>query len=41
MKLAWLVWRYEDDDEPVIQFSEPDRGWYCKVVPIVYAEIQT
>ncbi len=39
MKLAWLVWEYEDSKEPVIMFSEPGM-WYPKVVPIVYAEIQ-
>lgn len=41
MKLAWLVWRYEEDKDnfPEIRFAEPEEGWYYKVIPIVYAEI--
>lgn len=38
MKLAWLVWAYEETQGPDIHFSEPN-GWAFKVVPIVYAEI--
>lgn len=38
MKLAWLVWRWEDSRRPEIVFTEPDRHNF-KVVPIVYAEI--
>lgn len=38
MKLAWLVWEYEDDTLPAIHFVEPDR-WHHKVVPIVYTEV--
>ena len=39
MKLAWLIWRYEDETEPEIVFQEPNR-FIHKVTPIVYAEIQ-
>lgn len=38
MKLAWLVWRDIEDDEPEIRFTEPDRYNY-RVVPIVYQEL--
>lgn len=42
MKLAWIVWRYNDIDTPEIWFTEPDRlCHFLKVVPIVYAEIMT
>lgn len=41
MKLAWLVYRYEDDPNHCeIQLGEPERWLYYKVIPIVYAEIQ-
>jgi len=39
MKLAWLVWEFDDDREPRIVFENPDR-WYHRVVPIVYAVIE-
>ncbi len=39
MKLAWLVWRYEDD-APSIRFEEPEEYLWVKIVPIVYTEIQ-
>lgn len=38
MKLAWIVYDYEDDPYPVILFIEPNHNGYWKVVPIVYAE---
>lgn len=40
MKLAWIC--YVDDPEfpeVEIRFEEPERWRYCRVVPIVYAEI--
>lgn len=40
MKLAWLIQRYEDCTEIEVHFEDPDRSWYFKVTPIVYAEIQ-
>jgi hypothetical protein len=39
MKLAWLVWSYEDTPTPDIIFEEPSDYYYYKVVPIVYTEI--
>lgn len=38
MKLAWIVQKYEDDEDIQIMFEEP-ASWYFKVTPIVYAEI--
>ena len=39
MKLGWLVWRYDDDDDtPEFHTTEPENFWY-KVVLIVYTEI--
>ncbi len=38
MKLAWIVWKY-DDSEMTIMFTPPDC-WYHKVISIVYAEIK-
>jgi hypothetical protein len=42
MRLAWLVY----DDDPIwpevrVVFEQPSSGQYSRVVPIVYAEIQT
>lgn len=40
MKLAWLCYYYEDDNDTVeIVFTEPERYRWHKIVPIVYAEI--
>ncbi len=44
MRLAWLCYRFEAEDEedleePVIKFVEPERWLYAKVIPIVFAEI--
>lgn len=37
MKLAWLVWLYDDGDFPVVM--EDDPSWYYKKVQIVYIEV--
>lgn len=37
MKLAWIVWMYEDDDRPELWFEEPRHCF--KKVQIAYAEI--
>jgi hypothetical protein len=43
MKLAWLCYYYDTENEPdglvKIVFEEPITYHYRKVVPIVYAEI--
>jgi hypothetical protein len=39
MKLAWLCYTTDEDSYPTIQFEEPSRYSWFKVVPIVYAEI--
>jgi len=39
MKLAWLCYTYDDEQEIIIVFEEPAKWKYSKVVPIVYAEI--
>lgn len=44
MKLAWLVWTYDEEEAqeaPDIVFYNPeDQEWmYSKIVPIVYTEI--
>jgi hypothetical protein len=47
MKLAWLCYNHqledEDDDEqePVIRFTEPSRYRYARVVMIVYATVES
>jgi hypothetical protein len=40
MKVGWLVWRYEEDEYPIL-VPEDDRATdFCwKKVRIVYAEI--
>lgn len=38
MKIAWLVWSYEDDTSPNILFDEPDN-YHFKIVQIVYTEV--
>lgn len=42
MKLAWLVWRYDETETPDVHFTEPStRNYYfIKIVPIVYAVIE-
>jgi hypothetical protein len=40
MKLAWLCYPYEDNQEVEIAFEQPPKWKYSKVVHIVYAEIQ-
>lgn len=42
MKLAWLVWMYEDD-EPIVIFGDGDnRLDYCaRKVRIVYSEVDS
>ena len=42
MKLAWIC--YSDDEEnfaPSLVFVEPERWQYHRVVPIVYAVLET
>ena len=43
MKLAWLCYLHDEEDDilPVIRFVEPERWIYSKVVPIVYAVLET
>lgn len=43
MKLAWLCYHgsYENDPYPVILFVEPERWEYQKIIPIVYAVLET
>ena len=44
MKLAWLCYLYDEEDDilgPEIRFVEPERWRYRKVVPIVYAVLET
>ena len=46
MKLAWLCYSYDyekDNDMPVIHFADPYRiaFKYRKIIPIVYAELET
>lgn len=38
MKLAWLVWQYEDDTEPRFFTDEPP-SYYYRVEQIAYIEI--
>lgn len=41
MKIAWLVWEYEDDDYPIL-VPEDSVGQYdyaCRKVRITYIEI--
>ena len=39
MKIGWLVWRYEEDEEPRFFSDESFDGWGFKVVQIVYCEV--
>lgn len=38
MKIAWLVWSYEDGINPMIFFDEPD-SYHFKIIQIVYTEV--
>lgn len=40
MKIAWLVWTYEDTEFPCFTVKEP-YDWVFKRVQIVYSEIIT
>jgi len=40
MKLAWICYDEADEVKPQIWFVEPDHYLFCKVVPIVFAEIE-
>ena len=39
MKLAWICYDYDNDVK--ICFEEPERWLYSKVIPIVYAELES
>ena len=39
MRIAWIVWEYEEDANPILMWEEPD---YChRSIKIAYAEIIT
>jgi len=42
MKLAWICYN-DDQDYPEVKivFEKPESWQYSKIVPIVYAEIQS
>ena len=42
MKLAWLCYLHDEEDSPpVVCFVEPERWIWRKVVPIVYAVLES
>lgn len=45
MKLAWLCFEHFEDGEvmppAIIKFVKPERFLYRKIIPIVYAELDT
>lgn len=39
MKIGWLVWSYEDDDQPTFYKDGEEPDWGHRKVRIVYAEV--